>query len=229
LCCGHGLTGILFAVFERTIERVYLVDTKRPRSFDKILEAAVEVAPWVADKVQWIEMDVQRLADDPTSVLPAGTTVVAIHACGNATDLCIQAGIKLGGTMVLMPCCYQPPPPLAGGLSLPTTLQFELGIDLACDIHRTYQLQAVHRYQVDWAAIPKAITPKNRLLISTPAKDALVMVKGASSCSTDTTTTANSSSSQTLWCSLALLCLLLSPALPRHAFLPFHLLRKRLL
>jgi hypothetical protein len=130
----------------------------------------VEVAPWIAEKVIWIEMDVQALADDPTSVLPAGTTIVAIHACGNATDLCIQAGVKLGSTLVLMPCCYQPPPPLAGGFALPSTIEFELGIDLACDIHRTYRLQAMHGYAVDWAAIPKAITPKNRLVIGTPGK-----------------------------------------------------------
>ena len=67
-----------------------------------------------------------------------------------------------------MPCCYQIPPPLKGELKLPAAIQFELGTDLACDIHRTYLLQAVHGYNVDWAAIPKAITPKNRLIIGRP-------------------------------------------------------------
>jgi hypothetical protein len=34
LCCGHGLTGLLFAVFEKGIDRVYLVDWKKPQSHE---------------------------------------------------------------------------------------------------------------------------------------------------------------------------------------------------
>ena len=51
LCCGHGLTGLLFAVFERTVDRVVLVDSRKPDAYADIYAAVVEVAPWVADKV----------------------------------------------------------------------------------------------------------------------------------------------------------------------------------
>ena len=53
LCCGHGLAGILFAVFEREVERVLLVDRERPASADLILKAAADVAPWAPPKVEW--------------------------------------------------------------------------------------------------------------------------------------------------------------------------------
>ena len=43
LACGHGLTGLLFAAFEPSVERVVLVDTRRPKSYDNIIAAFDEV------------------------------------------------------------------------------------------------------------------------------------------------------------------------------------------
>ena len=40
-----------------------------------------------------------------------------------------------------------------------------LGRALATDIHRTYRLEAAG-YQVDWSAIPRAITPMNRIMVA---------------------------------------------------------------
>ena len=48
LLCGHGLVGALFAVFERAVERVVLLDRTRPPSFDVMCAALDEVAPWAA-------------------------------------------------------------------------------------------------------------------------------------------------------------------------------------
>ena len=36
LCCGHGFTGILFAIFERKCTSVILADRERPKSFTNI-------------------------------------------------------------------------------------------------------------------------------------------------------------------------------------------------
>ena len=47
LACGHGLAGLLFAALERTVEKVVLVDARRPACFDAIFEAVVRAAPWV--------------------------------------------------------------------------------------------------------------------------------------------------------------------------------------
>ena len=44
LCCGHGLTGFLFAVFDRKIEKVICTGIKKDERFDLAL-ALKEVAP----------------------------------------------------------------------------------------------------------------------------------------------------------------------------------------
>ena len=40
VCCGHGFTGLLFAIFERKCTLVTLLDRKRPNSFGKSCETA---------------------------------------------------------------------------------------------------------------------------------------------------------------------------------------------
>ena len=44
LCCGHGLTGILFAIFSRAVESVLLIDKKQPKGFDRIMTAISPIA-----------------------------------------------------------------------------------------------------------------------------------------------------------------------------------------
>ena len=50
LCCGHGLTGLLFAAFERDVEHVTLIDYRKPKSYEVLLEAISEVAPLSASE-----------------------------------------------------------------------------------------------------------------------------------------------------------------------------------
>ena len=69
---------------------VYCVDFVRPPSYDLILGAVLEVAPWVADKIQFVEINVDRLLVPGQDILPLGTSVIAIHACGLATDISID-------------------------------------------------------------------------------------------------------------------------------------------
>ena len=158
LCCGHGLTGILFAVFSRTIASVTLVDRRQPESYALVLEAAITVAPWVKGRVRFLEMPLSEVAPH----LPVGSAVIAIHACGKRTDRCIELAQALGGPLAVMPCCY-----FDTAAAAPQSLVTALGPDLATDIHRSYLLEAAG-YRVRWSAIPAAITPKRRILIATP-------------------------------------------------------------
>ncbi len=157
LCCGHGLTGILFAIFERRAERVLLVDRKRPPAFDRIMAATLEVAPWVAKKVEFIEGAVEGVDLAPE------TMVVGVHACGHRTDRCIDAAVRVGGPVAVMPCCY------SHQTYSNRILAFRdaIGRELAVDIERTYGLEA-KGYRVRWTAIPRSITVMNRILIARP-------------------------------------------------------------
>ncbi len=154
LAAGHGLTGLLFAVFEREVEAVVLVDREPPSSHTRILEALCKVAPWIRPKVRWIAGSIDE------TPIEAGTSIVAIHACGVQTDACLDVAVSCGGNVAVMPCCYGK----TGG-DAPQGLRDALGLDLTADIQRTYRLEAAG-YRVRWSNIPDVITPMHRILIA---------------------------------------------------------------
>lgn len=158
LCCGHGLTGVLFAIFERRVDRVILVDHRRPASVAAVLEAAAEVAPWSAEKLTYLEAPLSDVRDD----LPAGAGILGVHACGEQTDRVLDVALAGGGPVAVMPCCYR-----SARRRGPAGVAETLGTSLAIDIHRSYRLEGAER-RVDWTEIPEAITPMNRILIGWP-------------------------------------------------------------
>ena len=158
LCCGHGLTGLLFAAFERGVEQVYLVDRRKPASQPRLMGALLSVAPWVESKVIYLESSIAKGAAE----LPPGTAILGVHACGVRTDRCTEVAVQLRGPVAVMPCCYAQTAKRA-----PRALVRSLGAELATDVDRTYRLQAAG-YQVDWSAIPKAVSDKNRILVGIP-------------------------------------------------------------
>ena len=158
LFCGHGLAGLLFALFERTVEHVILIDRRRPAAHDAILAAVLEIGPWVAPKITYRTETIRRPVP-----LPEGTAILGIHACGPRTDRCLKTAIACQGPVAVMPCCHH----TSSHHTRPTAFQDTLGTELAIDIDRTYRLEGAG-YRVDWTAIPRAITPKNRVIIATP-------------------------------------------------------------
>lgn len=160
LCAGHGLVGVLYALFERRVERVVCVDKRRPASFDVVLDAAAAVGEWVRDKVEY---DEARLRDAGGAV-PRGTAVVALHACGIRTDACIDLALDAGGPVGLLPCCTS-----RARSGAPPVLVRELGPEVATDVHRTYRLTEAG-YTVRWDAVPEEITARNRLLVAWPSR-----------------------------------------------------------
>ncbi|WP_417747282.1 hypothetical protein [Rosistilla oblonga] len=158
LCCGHGLVGILFAMFDRDVEDVCLLDKVRPPSFDLILAAAQAVAPWTEAKIRYVEAPLKRAMDH----LDSGTAILGVHACGAKTDQCIAHAISLRGTVALLPCCRQHRLHPA-----PECLKNVLGADVAIDVDRTYRMHAAG-YRVRWDYISPSITEMNRVLIGRP-------------------------------------------------------------
>ncbi len=154
LCCGHGLTGALFALLEPTVERVVLVDHRRPQSVSAVLDALAEVDAAAAAKVCVAEVPLEGAAPH----VPAGAGVIGVHACGLLTDGVLDLALAAGGPVAVMPCCYPKP------RGVPPGVKEALGGPLAVDVHRSYRLQAAG-LRVDWASIPSAITPMSRVLI----------------------------------------------------------------
>ena len=157
LMCGHGLTGILFAVYDERVEEVILLDRKRPPSFDAIMDAVAEVAPWAPPKVRFVQDTLKHGG----AHVPRGALVVGVHACGGCTDGCLDAAVAGGGPVAVMPCCYRDTPPA------PPAVTRALGAELAWDVHRTYRLEAAG-YRVRWTVIPPGVTVMNRVLLAEP-------------------------------------------------------------
>ena len=160
LCCGHGLLGILFALFDRRVESVMLVDERQPASFEKLLSASIRVGPWIEDKVEFCVGPIAAAHEQ----LGAGASIVSVHACGVLTDRCIDCAIRLQGPVAVMPCCYR-----RKTCEAPQAVQLALGVEAAFDIDRTYRLKAAG-YHVRWTHIPEQITPMNRILIGRKPK-----------------------------------------------------------
>ena len=156
LCCGHGLGGVLFALMEHSVERVLLIDRKRPPSADAILDVAASLAPWVRPKIEWCETTLKRVE------LPESTGVLAIHACGLRTDRALELALHAGGAFAALPCCR--PHRLHPA---PDSLKHALGADTAIDVHRTMRLEN-SGYRTAWRNIASTITPMNRVLLAAP-------------------------------------------------------------
>jgi hypothetical protein len=155
---GHGLVGTLAALLKREqFPKVIVRDPQRPPSFDSVVAAAVEVAPWMEGRVSFEQKKVGGL----NGSLPRGCAVVGIHACGGLTDKVIAAAVAADArTIALMPCCYE-----STAVHAPNALRLALGVPLAADIHRTYTLEQLG-YTVAWKSIPLSISPMNRILLA---------------------------------------------------------------
>lgn len=154
---GHGLVGTLAAMLKRDeFERVVVADPRRPKAFDAVVGAAVDVAPWVEGRVVHEQSKV-----GPRAPLPRGCAVACVHGCRGLTDKIIAAAAEADARSVaLMPCCYQ-----QTAAHAPDALRGALGVPLAADVHRTYRLEQLG-YAVIWRAIPPSITPMNRILLA---------------------------------------------------------------
>lgn len=168
LCCGHGLVGMLFALFEPKVEVVYLVDNKKPDNHTLTLKAIEEVAPWAIPKIRYLVRPISALhilnpegfqEDDPTYP-PEHVSIVGVHACAHRTDSCIRLAVAHKCSLAVMPCCYK-----RTAKTAPLAIKKAIGAILTTDIHRTYTLVAAG-YTVDWSAVPKAITPMNRIILA---------------------------------------------------------------
>jgi hypothetical protein len=166
LCCGHGLIGILFAMFDKRVERVILADRTEPPSRLKLINIANEIAPWVKPKIE----NVQAKLKVGDGTIPEGAAIVSAHACGVLSDLCIDIAIESGGPIAILPCCYP-----KSACRAPQTLVAALGLKMAFDVDRTYRLEAAG-YLVRWTSIPSVISPMNRVICARKKRNSNAIV-----------------------------------------------------
>jgi len=155
LGAGHGLLAHLMLLLDDSSADAIVVDPAPALSGAALHQALVEEWPRLRDRVTVRAEDLQRVRLEPTDLL------VSSHACGALTDRILDAAIAVNAPVAALPCCHDlaqcDAGPLGGWLDGP----------MAVDAMRAVRL-ASHGYRVRTQTIPRAITPKNRLLIGTP-------------------------------------------------------------
>eukprot|EP00955_Chlamydomonas_euryale_P042404 352297-Chlamydomonas_euryale.AAC.2 len=226
----------MYAVLEPSVERVLLIDTRRPQSYAAVADAAATVSPAAARKLTFLEADLRSVAAVATELAdigggderdvadgrlraggsgaaePEGTCaagvggdsdsgaaaaafaaagllrasreggglgIVAVHACGSLTDSALALGAMLRVPVAVMPCCYGGTNAACGSGTggkkgrwrAPLGVRRALGVALSADVARSFEMSA-RGFDVDWSAVPRCVTPMNRVLIAEPVKRA---------------------------------------------------------
>lgn len=157
LAGGHGLVGWLILLQDRSTPSARVVDRRTPDNAGRLAETLGERWPAVTARWTHQEADLTEIRCTPE------TRVLGIHACGGLTDRVLDVALAARARVAVLPCCHSRAKQDAGGLTgwLPH--------DVAVDVLRAGRLRDAG-YLVHTALLDPAITPKNRLLIGTPAE-----------------------------------------------------------
>lgn len=157
LACGHGLVAPLMLILDDSSSGAIAVDTTLPPSAPTLLAALAVAWPRIAGRVELVEAPIAEVA------LSRDDVVVSTHACGALTDVVLARAVDSRARVVVLPCCHDSATCETGGLD------GWLDPSLAIDVTRAARLRE-RGYRVVTQTIPAAITPKNRLLLATPAE-----------------------------------------------------------
>ena len=153
---GHGLLAHTMLLLDDSSPRAIVVDKALPESRAKLHRVLVEAWPRLANRIAFVAAPVDNVE------MSADDVVVSSHACGSLTDVVLQRAVAARARVAVLPCCHDLRAADAGGLSGWVDRQ------LAVDIMRAMRLEA-RGYRIWTQAIPAEITPKNRLLLASPA------------------------------------------------------------
>jgi SAM-dependent methyltransferase len=156
LACGHGLVAHLMLILDDSSPTALGVDSRLPSSAAKLGQHLVGQWPRLSGRVELVEGSLD------SSECEAGDVVVSCHACGDLTDRVLNRAVRASARVVVLPCCHEKSPAAEGGLG------GWLDSALAIDVTRAATLRS-NGYVVYTQEIPRAITPKNRLLLAEPA------------------------------------------------------------
>jgi hypothetical protein len=158
LAAGHGLLAHVLLILDNSSPHALVVDRTPPPSRGRLHGALVAAWPRLDGRIVFEERPLESVpifGDD---------LVVSAHACGALADLVLERGSAARARVAVLPCCHDlevnDAGPLAGWMDGP----------LAVDVMRAVRLEQ-RGYRVRTQIIPRAITPKNRLLLGGPVGD----------------------------------------------------------
>mgnify|MGYP001554087701 FL=1 len=155
LAAGHGLLAAIMIILDDSTEYATCVDIQQPPSHATLLAILEKKWPRLQGRVRFAE---SRIED---SEIPPNALLASVHACGSLTDQVLDLAIGHQCRVAVLPCCHDLEKCDTGNL-----LGWMEG-PLAVDATRAARLRNAG-FEVQTAAIPQDITPKNRLLMGWP-------------------------------------------------------------
>jgi hypothetical protein len=156
---GHGLLAQILLLLDDSSPEAVVIDKALPPSSAKVHAAIVKAWPRLAGRVTFLERPLEETGLDATDL------VVSSHACGALTDRILSMAADARARIAVLPCCHDLDKTDGGDAS---GLEGWVDRALAIDIVRAMRLRD-RGYRTWTQTIPGAITPKNRLLIGSPA------------------------------------------------------------
>lgn len=157
LAGGHGMVGFFMALMDRTAGPIRVIDTRIPKSSERLREGLSERWPFITEKWSFEESKMQD-AD-----ITSADRILGIHACGRLTDHVLDLASRHRARVAVLPCCHSHATLDSGGL------EGWMPVDVAIDSTRAASLRAGN-YDVFTTTISADITPKNRMLLGTPVE-----------------------------------------------------------
>jgi hypothetical protein len=156
---GHGLLAHAMLLLDDSSPEALVVDTALPPSAERLRAVLVEEWPRLAGRVTFLPA---RFGD---VLLGPGDIVVSVHGCGSLSDVVLARAAAARARVAVLPCCHD----------LDVNDHAGLGgwVDgsMAVDIVRALRLRQ-QGYRIWAQSISADITPKNRLLIGEPGREA---------------------------------------------------------
>ncbi len=158
LAAGHGLLAHVLLILDNSSPSALVVDTNPPLSSDKLHSALVAAWPRLDQRIVF-----ERQPLDSVPIV-SDDLVVSAHACGALADLVLERASAARARVAVLPCCHDLDVNDAGSLA------GWMDGPLAIDVMRAMRLEQ-RGYRVRTQTIPRAITPKNRLLLGEPTDE----------------------------------------------------------
>lgn len=155
LAAGHGLLAHVLLLLDDSSPDAVAIDRHPAASSAALHEALTRMWPRLRGRVRF---ERRALDEFPTD---GGDIVVASHACGALTDVVLEQAAAVRARVAVLPCCHHLAS--AGARKLAGWVDGALALDIA----RAHRLEQ-HGYRIWTQSIPRAITPKARLLIGAP-------------------------------------------------------------
>jgi hypothetical protein len=153
---GHGMLAQFMLLLDDSSPAAIVVDKALPPSSATLSDALQRAWPRLAGRVTFVQDDFAAVA------LASSDVIVSSHACGALTDRVLDAAVRAGARVAVLPCCHD--------LDASDRGDLDGWIDgpLAVDVMRAVTLRR-RGYRTWTQQIPADITPKNRLLLGAPA------------------------------------------------------------